>query len=133
MRGDDVDELEAEVRGADVLDVLQRARLEVVDADDAMPAAQELVAQMRSQEPRATGHKAGGHGLRLQRVRQWRARAALSCFFVASGEITTNPLLCRVASPRTTSRLATTGQRLQRGLLLQQPFFGLKRVAIRRP
>ena len=45
----------------DVLDVVQRARLEVVDADDAMVAAQELVAQVRAEEPCATGDETGGH------------------------------------------------------------------------
>ena len=63
--------------------------------------------------------------MRLARVWRYRERAALSCFFVASGEMTTSPLFLRLASPRTTSRFATTGQRLQRGLLLQQPRFGL--------
>ena len=50
-----------ELRHADVLDVAQRTGLEVVDADDVVAAAQQLVAQMRPQEPRATGDKAGGH------------------------------------------------------------------------
>ena len=83
-----------EVRRADVLDVLQRARLEVVDADDAVPAAQQLVAQMRAEEAGATGDKAGGHAAEATAgAPRGRARAALSCFFVASGEMTTRPLL----------------------------------------
>src|SRR4051794_2615465 len=62
VRLDDVGLHEHELRRADVLDVGQRTGLDVVDADHAMSAAQELVAQMRPQEPRATGHEAGGHG-----------------------------------------------------------------------
>ena len=42
----------------------QRAGLEVVDADDAVPAAQQLVAQVRAEEARAAGDEAGGHGAR---------------------------------------------------------------------
>ena len=38
------------------------ACFEVVDADDAVAAAQQLVAQVRPEEPRATGHETGGHG-----------------------------------------------------------------------
>jgi len=52
---------EAELGRANVLDVGQRPGLEVVDADDPMAAAQELVAQMRAQEAGATGDKTGGH------------------------------------------------------------------------
>src|ERR671921_2290769 len=61
VRRDDVALPEDELGHADVLDVVQRPRLEVVDADDAVATAQELVAQMRPQEPGATGHEAGGH------------------------------------------------------------------------
>ena len=46
---------------ADVLDVRERAGLEVVDADHAVPAAQQLVAEMGPQEAGAAGHEAGGH------------------------------------------------------------------------
>ena len=48
-----------EVVGADVRDVGQRAGLEVVDADHAVPAAQQLVAQMGAEEPGAAGDQAG--------------------------------------------------------------------------
>jgi len=58
----DVELLEAEVGIADVLDVHQRPGFEVVDADDPVAAAQELVAHVRPQEPGATGDKTGGHG-----------------------------------------------------------------------
>jgi hypothetical protein len=61
----------------------------------------------------------------------YRLRALRSCFFVMSGEITTNPSARRVARPRVTSRFVTTGQRLQRGLLLQQARFGLMSSFIR--
>jgi hypothetical protein len=61
----------------------------------------------------------------------YRFRAALSCFLVKAGEMTTNPSVRRVARPPFSSRLTTTGQRLQRGLLLQQPFFGLIKSFIR--
>ena len=44
-----------ELGDADVLDVRERARLEVVDADDAVPAPQQLVAQVRAEEPGAAG------------------------------------------------------------------------------
>src|SRR6185437_11351814 len=46
-----------------VLDVLQRARVEVVDADDAVALAQEEVAQMRPEEAGPAGNDRGGHGI----------------------------------------------------------------------
>ena len=52
---------------ADVLDVRQRAGLEVVDADHAVAAAQQLVAQVRAEEPGAAGDQAGGHGREIYR------------------------------------------------------------------
>jgi hypothetical protein len=59
---DDV-RLEVEELGiADVLDVVQRPRLEVVHADDPMSAGEQLVAQVRPKEPGAAGDQAGGHG-----------------------------------------------------------------------
>src|SRR3954469_22645496 len=61
-RLDDVREHEAELRRADVLDVGEGSRLDAVDADHAMTSPQQLVAQMRAQEPSATGYEAGGHG-----------------------------------------------------------------------
>ncbi len=60
---DDVDVDVLEPRGiADVLDVGQGAGLEVVGADDPVPARQQLVAQVRAQEAGASGYQAGGHG-----------------------------------------------------------------------
>src|SRR6185437_8876095 len=47
---------------ADVLDVGQGAGLEVVGADDPVPAREQLVAQVRAQEAGAAGYQAGGHG-----------------------------------------------------------------------
>jgi hypothetical protein len=42
---------EAKVRGScDVLEVLERSRLEVVDADDAVDTREEVLTKMRSQE-----------------------------------------------------------------------------------
>src|SRR5204863_7012243 len=57
----DVEQLEAEVVALEVLDVLERSRVEVVDADHAVSALQEEVAEMRAEEARATGHEAGRH------------------------------------------------------------------------
>jgi hypothetical protein len=54
----DVEHLEPEVRAVlDVPDVLERAGLEVVRADDAVTARQQVVAQVRAEEARATGHE----------------------------------------------------------------------------
>ena len=61
VRLDDVRVHEPELRHADVVDVGEGSRLEVVDADHPTSAPQELVAQMRPEEPRATRHEAGGH------------------------------------------------------------------------
>ena len=52
VRLDNVDLPVDEVIGPDVLDVLQRAGLEVVDADDAVTAVQEFLAQMRAEKTR---------------------------------------------------------------------------------
>ena len=62
VRLDDVDAEVHEALGvADVLDVRQRAGLEVVDADHAVPAREQLVAQMRAEEAGAAGDQTGGH------------------------------------------------------------------------
>jgi hypothetical protein len=59
---DDVDaDVEEALGVADVLDVGQRAGLEVVDADHAVPARQQLVAQMRAEESCASGYQTGRH------------------------------------------------------------------------
>jgi hypothetical protein len=52
---DDVDVAEVEGRVADVLDVLQRAGLEVVDADDPMALAKQVLAEVRAKETGAAG------------------------------------------------------------------------------
>ena len=62
VRLDDVEVQVTNFAVADVLDVGQRARLEVVHADHPVPAAQQLVAQVRAQEPGAAGDEAGWHG-----------------------------------------------------------------------
>ena len=62
---DDVDVAEREVVVADVLDVLERAGVEVVQADDPVPLVQQVVAQMRAEEPGAAGHDRRRHGLPL--------------------------------------------------------------------
>jgi hypothetical protein len=56
VRLDDVRVDVAELRHTDVLDVGEGSRLEVVDADHSMSAPEELIAQMRPEEPRATRH-----------------------------------------------------------------------------
>ena len=61
-RLDDVLVQERELGHADVLDVGERAGLEVVDADHAVPAAEELVAEVRAQETGPARDQAGGHG-----------------------------------------------------------------------
>ena len=61
---------------ADVLDVRERAGLEVVDADHAVPAREQLVAQVRTQEAGAAGDQAGRHGLQDTRIRRPGARPA---------------------------------------------------------
>jgi hypothetical protein len=60
-RLDDIPVLVAELRAPDVLDVGEGSRLEVVHADDAMAASEQLIAQMRSEESRTTRDEAGGH------------------------------------------------------------------------
>ena len=50
-----------ELVGADVRDVGQRPGFEVVDADHAIAAAQQLVAQVRPQKAGAAGDQTGGH------------------------------------------------------------------------
>ena len=60
VRLDDVDVQELEALGvADVLDVGQRPGLEVVDADHAVAAREQLVAQVRAEEAGAAGDQAG--------------------------------------------------------------------------
>jgi hypothetical protein len=45
----------------DVLDVLERARVEVVDAKDAMSLLEEVLAQVRAQESGSPGYDGGRH------------------------------------------------------------------------
>ena len=64
----DVEHVEAEVRPAlQVLDVLERPGVQVVDADHAVAAGKQEVAQMRTKEAGAAGHKRSRHasGLRF--------------------------------------------------------------------
>jgi hypothetical protein len=53
---------EREILAAEMLDVGQRPRVEVIDTDHAMTARQQRIAQMRAEKAAATSHKAGGHG-----------------------------------------------------------------------
>ena len=57
----DVDVAELEPVVAEVLDVLERARVEVVEADDPVALAQQVLAQVRAEEPGAAGHDRCGH------------------------------------------------------------------------
>ena len=41
---------------AQVLDVLQRARVEVVEADDPVALGEQVLAEVRAEEPGAAGH-----------------------------------------------------------------------------
>ncbi|KKK62906.1 hypothetical protein LCGC14_2999660, partial [marine sediment metagenome] len=52
---------ELEVGGADVLDVLERPRVQVVDADHPLPALQQVLAQVRAHESRAAADNTGSH------------------------------------------------------------------------
>ena len=56
---DDVEIEVDELLGPDVLDVGERASFEVVDADDAIAALEQLIAEMRAQKAGATGDEAG--------------------------------------------------------------------------
>ena len=60
-RLDDVVVHVRELGHADVFDVGEGPRLEVVDADHPMAASEQLIAEMRSEEPRTTRYEAGGH------------------------------------------------------------------------
>jgi hypothetical protein len=54
----DVEHLEPEVRAAvDVADVLERTGIEVVDADDAVSAREQVVAQVGAEEAGAAGYE----------------------------------------------------------------------------
>ena len=46
---------------ADVLDVGERAGIEVVDADDAVPALEEMVAEVGAEKAGAAGDEGGAH------------------------------------------------------------------------
>ncbi len=61
--GDVVVDEEEVVAVSQVLDVLQRARVEVVDADDAVALRQEVVAKMRPKEAGPAGNDRGGHAI----------------------------------------------------------------------
>ena len=58
---DDVLVHEREAIVPEVLDVLERARLEVVDADHPVALLDQVVAEMRAEEPGAAGHDRGSH------------------------------------------------------------------------
>ena len=52
---------EEEVVAADVLEVLERRRLEVVDADNAVPLREQVIAEMRAEEPGPAGDHTRAH------------------------------------------------------------------------
>ena len=65
VRVDDVDvEVDEALAVADVLDVGERPGLEVVGADDAVRTCEQLVAEVRAEEPRASCYQAGCHAPR---------------------------------------------------------------------
>ena len=55
-----VDERERAI--ANVLDVLERSRVQVVDADHAVAALEQVVAEVRAEEAGSAGHDSSGHG-----------------------------------------------------------------------
>jgi hypothetical protein len=58
----DVEHLEAEVRpGLEVSDVLERSGLEIVHADHALSARDQVVAQVGAEEAGAAGDQGGRH------------------------------------------------------------------------
>ena len=61
-RLDDVLVQEHELGHTDVLDVVEGAGFEVVDADHTVAAPEELVTEVRAEETRPTRDQAGGHG-----------------------------------------------------------------------
>src|SRR3954449_8553899 len=58
---------EDELRAAQVLDVGERAGVEVVDADHAMPASEQGFTQVRAEKAAATGHERGRHATQSRR------------------------------------------------------------------
>jgi hypothetical protein len=52
----------------DVLDVLEAARVEVVDADHAVVLPEQVLAEMGAEEARAAAYECSRHGLILDRV-----------------------------------------------------------------
>src|SRR4051794_36872790 len=80
---DDVLVQEREVLVANVLDVLERPGLEVVDADDAVAVRQQVVAEMGAEEPGAPGDDRSWHRAGIVRTgatpfvsKLWRADQA---------------------------------------------------------
>ena len=57
----DVEMLEPEVVALQVLDVVERAGVEVVDADDPVAAVEQVVAEVGAKKARAAGHQTGRH------------------------------------------------------------------------
>ena len=66
---------EREAVAAEVLDVLERRDLEVVEADNALSLLEERLAEVRAEKPGATGDERGRH--RGDATRRWRAHGAL--------------------------------------------------------
>jgi hypothetical protein len=55
---------EQEAAVTDVLDVLERGRVEVVHADNAEPTFEEVLAEVRAEKAGPPGHDGGRHGVR---------------------------------------------------------------------
>ena len=72
---------EDEVAVADVLDVLERAGVEVVDADDPHSLGEERFAEMGAEEPGSAGHDGRGHGEIISAfgrgVREWERQRSI--------------------------------------------------------
>ena len=61
-RLDDVLVEQDELGRPDVLDVVEGASLEIVNADHLVTAPQELITEVRAEETRSTRDQTGGHG-----------------------------------------------------------------------
>ncbi len=60
---------EDEVLVADLLDVLEVAGVEIVDADDAHSLGEKRFTQMGAEKPGSAGHDGGRHGEIISRLR----------------------------------------------------------------
>ena len=95
---------------SDVLDVLQRARVEVVDADHAVAVGEQVIAHVRAEEAGSAADQAGAHRPREDRPRRGTpaARRAFSRYAlsVRVGDRPTRPPTCSAATVRCSCRIA---------------------------